>query len=410
MNNGDADARAGSGIWYAIGRYENRAIRLPSDLEQSNQTGELTAILETVNQVSPFAPLHIKTDSEYVKKGLTEHLEEWENRGWIGVNNRKIFIPLVAKLRARGAPTTLEWVKGHSGDMGNENADEQANTGAQKGVPDIIDLTIPDRFNLTGAQLASTTQSIAYQGIRESAKKPNHTPSTITHLEMTKSAVKTHFRRLPTETRIWKALRDREVTRKIRDFLWKVMLNVYNVGHYWTHIEGYEDRAICTVCNTEESMEHILTKCKAKGQKELWKLAGKVWRKKYPQWPAPTIGTILGCTMADFRNNANKRQPGANRLYKILVSETAYLIWVLRCQRVIEWENSKTHTINELTNRWHHMINQRLLMDQVMTKRNFEKKALSSQVVLSTWNGVIQDQQDLPENWINTAGVLVGVG
>ena len=191
---------------------------------------------------------------------------------------------------------------------------------------------------------------------------------------------------------------------------WKTLVNGYKIGRYWSHIPGYEERAKCATCNTEESMTHILTECRAVGQKELWSLVEELWKKKHHEWHEVSIGSILTCGMADFRTRRGKRRPGTNRLFRILVSETAYLIWVLRCQRVIEWEGEREHTLNEVKNRWMHAINQRLTLDQVMTRKNFERKALPRRVVLRTWEGVLKHRTALPDDWIGEAGVLVGIG
>jgi ribonuclease HI len=73
MKNRKKDAQCGSGIWFGEGNPKNSAIRIPSKA-QSNQVGELTAIIAAMNKVAPYQPLKIIIDSEYVIKGLTIHL------------------------------------------------------------------------------------------------------------------------------------------------------------------------------------------------------------------------------------------------------------------------------------------------------------------------------------------------
>jgi ribonuclease HI len=65
----------------------------------------------------------IKTDSRYVIDGLTKHLKEWEDQGWIGIKNKEWFKRAVYLLRRRTAQTRFKWVKGHNGELGNERSD-----------------------------------------------------------------------------------------------------------------------------------------------------------------------------------------------------------------------------------------------------------------------------------------------
>ena len=79
INNGDENATAGSGIWFGEGDPRNKAFRVPGPI-QSNQTGELMAILGAIKQTPEHIPMIIKSDSEYAVKGFTTHLASWENK------------------------------------------------------------------------------------------------------------------------------------------------------------------------------------------------------------------------------------------------------------------------------------------------------------------------------------------
>jgi ribonuclease HI len=89
-NNGKLNARSGSGIWYGPDDIRNQVIRVPGNA-QSNQVEEIVAIIAAVEATPPFQPLAISTDSKYVINGLTTHLGQWENRGWIGIKNAPLF-------------------------------------------------------------------------------------------------------------------------------------------------------------------------------------------------------------------------------------------------------------------------------------------------------------------------------
>ena len=114
MNNGKKNARCGSGVWFNDANPRNRAMRIPGD-PQSNQVGEIAAIIAALEVVPPYQPIKILTDSKYVIEGLTTHLESWENDGWIGIKNASLFRKAAHLMRYRSARTTMKWVKGHNG-------------------------------------------------------------------------------------------------------------------------------------------------------------------------------------------------------------------------------------------------------------------------------------------------------
>jgi ribonuclease HI len=76
--------------------------------------------------------LHL--DSQYVRKGITEWLAGWKAKGWRTasgqpVKNVDLWQQLDALVRERGHRIEWRWIRGHSGDPGNERADALANQG-----------------------------------------------------------------------------------------------------------------------------------------------------------------------------------------------------------------------------------------------------------------------------------------
>lgn len=75
----------------------------------------------------------IKTDSEYAVKGYNSRVKKWAENGWVTsagepVKNRREWEALVEALADfKDIPVKLEWVRGHNGDAGNEQADLMAN-------------------------------------------------------------------------------------------------------------------------------------------------------------------------------------------------------------------------------------------------------------------------------------------
>jgi hypothetical protein len=168
----------------------------------------------------------------------------------------------------------------------------------------------------------------------------------------------------------------------------------------------------------EETMQHILTECTYPGQREVWALAKQLWEKKKGRWPHISLGLILGAGQVRFmEEDADENEParpnaGTQRLFRILVSESAYLIWLLRVERVIKRDNNRLSTTQEIRNRWTAAINARLTLDRKMTNRaKYQGRAITPHVVKMTWKGVLKNEDDLPQGWEKgeKTGVLVSI-
>jgi len=311
-------------------------------------------------------------------EGLTTHRETWENNGWIEIKNAPLFRKAIHLLRTRAARTTLLWVKGHNGTIGNEESDQLAKQGANKPRADTLDLDIPAEFDLQGAKLATLTQAKAYRGILE-RKNVRPRRSTTKNLQLTRDAIKRVTKNTETDATIWTNTRKPTIRPKVQQFLYRTMHNTHMVGEYWANINNCKEREICTTCNTSESMAHILTQCDAPPRRIIWTLAEELWPHPNIRWPEIELGTILGCGCINLQPENNAENPEANqrnrrvthwgvsRLLQILLSESAYLIWVLRCERVIQ---GNRHTEDGIKRRWLRAINERLTDDKITATRN----------------------------------------
>jgi ribonuclease HI len=367
INNGQNNAQAGSSIWIAPNNPLNKALRVPGT-EQSNQTGELYAILQAIKTAPTNALILIKTDSKYALNGLTKNLENWENKGWIGIKNANLFQTIVAWLRARSTQTQFQWVKGHNNERGNEEADSLAKEGANLQHNPDPDLTISNNFKLSGAKLSTMSQAMLYKGII--LNKPHNTRlKTEIQLEITRGAIEEISGNPPTDENIWNSLQNKDISRQICTFLWKNMHNAYKIGHFWTTIPQHKHKSTCPHCQTIESMEHILTECIE--QKTIWDLTAKLWRKKHNEELQITHGTIMGCSLSNYKKPNGKPDVGKNRLFRILISESSYLIWKLQCERRIQHGDNpeQKHTRTEIHNRWLATINKRLRIDCIATDK-----------------------------------------
>lgn len=162
-------------------------------------------------------------------------------------------------------------------------------------------------------------------------------------------------------------------------------------------------------CGAQETMEHILIICNAPGQKEVWEIASELWMKKTQQHLRPSFNEVMSCGLYTSRNQDGKIQRGETRLYQIIVSESAHLIWKLRNDRVINEKNPASQ--QEIRNRWVHAMNTRLAMDCLTSNREkYGTKALKKPLILSTWHKVLLNEDMLPKDWTRETGVLVGIG
>ncbi len=100
----------------------------------TNNRMELTAVIEALASLKRSCTVQIYTDSQYVRKGITEWIHNWKLRGWKTADNKPVKnADLWQRLDALRELHEVDWrwVKGHSGDPGNERADALANRGAE---------------------------------------------------------------------------------------------------------------------------------------------------------------------------------------------------------------------------------------------------------------------------------------
>ena len=100
----------------------------------TNNRMELLAVIEALTALKRPCEVVLHLDSEYVRKGITEWISGWKARGWKTatkqpVKNVDLWQRLDTLVQAAGHHIEWRWVKGHSGDPGNERADALANRG-----------------------------------------------------------------------------------------------------------------------------------------------------------------------------------------------------------------------------------------------------------------------------------------
>jgi ribonuclease HI len=103
------------------------------DPHTTNNRMELTAVIEALASLKRSCDVVLHTDSEYVKKGITEWIHNWKRRGWTTAERKPVKnVELWQRLDALAQLHHVDWrwVRGHAGEPGNERADALANRGA----------------------------------------------------------------------------------------------------------------------------------------------------------------------------------------------------------------------------------------------------------------------------------------
>ena len=101
-----------------------------SEPATTNNRLELTAAIMGLAALKRATRVTVQTDSQYVIKGITEWLPVWKARGWRTADRKPVKNQdLWERLDQIAATHNIDWVwvKGHSGDPGNERVDALAN-------------------------------------------------------------------------------------------------------------------------------------------------------------------------------------------------------------------------------------------------------------------------------------------
>jgi len=123
----------GWGVWLKAGQHEKELCG--GEKNTTNQRMELQAAIEALKALKKPSSITIVTDSKYVLNGITDWIHGWKKKGWKNskkeaVANRELWEALDALNQIHDVD--WQWVKGHSGDEGNDKADELARQGIPK--------------------------------------------------------------------------------------------------------------------------------------------------------------------------------------------------------------------------------------------------------------------------------------
>lgn len=148
---GGSDPNPGIGGWAAILRFgAHERVLTGNDPETTNNRMELTAAVEALRVLKRPCAIQFYTDSQYLRRGITEWIEGWAAKGWKSKAGKPIqnvdlwqtLWPLVQQHEIE-----WHWVKGHAGNLLNERVDVLARQARLDITPDeSISDDIPKLF------------------------------------------------------------------------------------------------------------------------------------------------------------------------------------------------------------------------------------------------------------------------
>ena len=138
FTDGACKGNPGVGGWGAILIYNDHVKEISGfEKNSTNNIMELTAVIKALESLKEECHVVITTDSNYVKDGITNWIQTWKTNGWKTANKK----PVKNKQHWHHLDSLTnkhiidwKWVKGHSGDAGNERADELANEAIEENV------------------------------------------------------------------------------------------------------------------------------------------------------------------------------------------------------------------------------------------------------------------------------------
>jgi ribonuclease HI len=142
-SDGACKGNPGPGGWGAVAYYRDGSVSElgGGDRATTNNRMEMQAAIEALNffiKSGQTEPCILYTDSEYVIKGITSWLKGWKSKGWKTSTGKPVLnqdlweilddLNIQVRQQTKGKPVRWEYVKGHSGNIGNERCDAIASS------------------------------------------------------------------------------------------------------------------------------------------------------------------------------------------------------------------------------------------------------------------------------------------
>lgn len=130
FTDGACSGNPGPGGWGAVlrsGKAEKELSGAAADT--TNNRMELTAAIQALKALKRPCRVHLVTDSNYLKDGITTWIGKWKQNGWKTASRKPVKNEdLWRALEEALAPHQVEWewIRGHTGHPENERADALA--------------------------------------------------------------------------------------------------------------------------------------------------------------------------------------------------------------------------------------------------------------------------------------------
>jgi len=133
FTDGACSGNPGPGGWGAILRFKGVEKELKGgEAQTTNNRMEMMAVIQGLSALTRPCEVDVYTDSEYVKKGMTEWLRGWKARGWKTADKKPVknddLWQMLDQISSRHT-VHWHWVRGHAGHPENERADQLARDG-----------------------------------------------------------------------------------------------------------------------------------------------------------------------------------------------------------------------------------------------------------------------------------------
>jgi ribonuclease HI len=168
---GACSGNPGPGGWGTVVYFADGSVHEMGggDRQTTNNRMEIQAAiaaLEYLVKTEQSEPLGLYTDSEYVKNGITKWIKGWKQKGWKTstgkpVLNQELWEELDQLNQQANRQCKLDWryVKGHSGDVGNDRCDEIARAFSLGRIPKLQQ-TVEISASITNISVSKEIQSI----------------------------------------------------------------------------------------------------------------------------------------------------------------------------------------------------------------------------------------------------------